>query len=419
MSIIIKNILLNNKVKDIYIEKNIIKEVNDRINSEAEFKIDGKNKAVLPSFFNAHTHSAMTLFRGYADDMPLLQWLEKKIWPLEQKLDEQDVYIGAKLACLEMIKSGTTFFNDMYWYWKGTAKAVEETGIKAAISPVFIDLFDQEKAKEQIKLNEKLYNDCKDFSERVMFSLGPHAIYTVSKESLQWTKEFADKNNLLIHIHLSETKNEVESCIKEHKKTPVEYLNDIGFLGENVIACHSVWLNKKEIGILAKNNVKIAHNPSSNMKLAVGNALQYEQLKKAGILMSMGTDGCASNNNMDMFEEMKIASLLQKMHYHNPTLMPAKEVFEMATINGAKTFNIDSGIVEQGKTADMILINLKDVHLVPRHNLISNIVYAANSSCVNTTICDGKILMQNRIVKGEDKIKEEAQKTAEDLISRK
>ena len=418
MSIIIKNVLLNNKIKDIYIEKNIIKEINNKINTEAEFKIDGEDKAAMPSFFNAHTHAAMTLFRGYADDMQLQQWLEKKIWPLEKKLEEKDVYIGSKLACLEMIKSGTTFFNDMYWHWKGTAKAVEELGIRAVISAVFIDLFDQEKAKEQIKENEKLYNDSKDFSERVIFALGPHAIYSVSKESLQWAKEFADKNNLLIHIHLSETKNEVDSCIKEHKKRPVEYLQDIGFLGENLITCHSVWLNKKETNILAKNNVKLVHNPSSNMKLAVGNAFQYEQLKKAGILLSLGTDGCASNNNLDMFEEMKIASLLQKMHYHNPTLMPANEVFKMATINGAKTFRIMAG-VEEGKIADLILINLKDVHLVPRHNLISNLVYSANSSCVDTTICDGKILMQNRIVEGEDKIKEEAQETAEDLISRK
>jgi len=418
MSIIIKNVLLNNKIKDIYIEKNIIKEIKDKINTEAEFKIDGKDKAVLPSFFNAHTHAAMTLFRGYADDILLQQWLEKKIWPLEQKLNEDDVYIGAKLACLEMIKSGTTFFNDMYWHWKGTAKAVEEMGIKALISEVFIDLFDENKAKEQIRLNEKIYNDSKDFSERVIFALGPHAIYSVSKESLLWHKEFADKNNLLIHIHLSETKNEVDSCMKEHNKRPVEYLQDIGFLGENVIACHSVWFNKEEIMILSKNNVKLVHNPSSNMKLSVGNAFQYEQLKKAGILVSLGTDGCASNNNLDMFEEMKIASLLQKMHYHNPTLMPAREVFEMATINGAKTFNLNAGIIEQGKIADLILINLKDVHLVPRHNLISNLVYAANSSCVDTTICDGKILMQNRVVEGEDKIKEEAQKVAEDLIAR-
>ncbi|MFC1690645.1 amidohydrolase, partial [Nanoarchaeota archaeon] len=362
MSIIIKNVLLKNKIRDIYIEENKIKEINEKISHEAEFKINGKNKAVIPSFINAHTHAAMTLMRGYADDMVLDEWLQNKIWPLEGKLTEEDVYQGSKLACLEMIKSGTTFFNDMYWHYHGTAKAVEEMGIRSAVSAVFIDLFDKAKADEQIKLNKKLFEETKKYSDRVIFALGPHAIYTVSEESLHWAKEFADKNNVPLHIHVSESKKEVDDCLKQHKLRPVEYLEKIGFLGHNVIACHSIWLDDKEIQILKKNDVKIAHNPASNMKLCSG-VFPYEKIKKAQLTIALGTDGCASNNNLDMLEEVKIASLLQKLNDNNPTVMPATEAFDLATINGAKAFGLNCGEIKEGKLADLLLIDLKNVQM--------------------------------------------------------
>lgn len=400
MSILIKDVILDNKKKDIYIEDNLIQEINDKIGVEAEYKINGKNKAAIPGLVNAHTHAAMTLLRGYADDMRLQEWLENKIWPLEAKLSEEDVYVGTKLACLEMIKSGTTFFNDMYWHWHGIAKAVEESGIRAAISAVFIDMFDEEKAEEQKRLNVKLFRESKNYSSRIMFTLGPHAIYTVSEDSLVWAKEFADKHHLLIHIHLSETKREVEECIKRHKLRPVEYLHKIGFLGANVIAAHSVWLNDREIGLLKKHAVNLVYNPTSNMKLAVGSALPYKKLKDINVYI--GTDGCASNNNLDMFEEMKFATLLQKFYTNEQTILPAEEIFRLAT--NAEIFNLNTGKIEEGKIADLILINLKKVELVPMHNLISNLVYAANGSCVDTTICDGKILMLNRNVPWENDI---------------
>jgi len=415
MRILIKKALLNNRETDILIEGNKISQIGKNINTEAEFKIDARNKAVIPSFVNAHTHAAMTLMRGYADDMKVLDWLQTKIWPLEEKFTERDVYWGAKLACLEMIKSGTTFFNDMYWHYHGTAKAVNEMGIRAAVSAVLIDLFDKAKAEEQINLNKKLFAETKKYSERVVFALGPHAIYTVSKESLQWTKEFSDKNNLLIHIHLSESKSEVDDCIAKHKMRPVEYLEKIGFLGPRVVACHSIWLSDREIKILKKHNVKIVHNPASNMKLSSG-VFPYEKMKS--LTVALGTDGCASNNNLDMLEEMKFAALLQKSHTHNPTLMPASEAFRMATINGAKVFNLNNGEIKEGKLADLLLVNLNDIHLNPRHNLISNLVYSANSSCVDTTICNGKILMQNRKVKDEEEILEKANEVAFNLTKK-
>lgn len=418
MSILIKKALLGEKRKDILIENNKISKISDSIKGEAEHKINAENQAIIPSFFNAHTHAAMTLLRGYADDMELHQWLTTKIWPLEAKMNEDDIYWGSKLACLDMVKTGTTFFNDMYWHIHGTARAVEEAGIRAEISPVFIDFGDQKKASSEIELNKKLLNDFKRYGSRIKFELGPHAIYTVSKESLIWAKEFAEKNNLLIHIHLSETEKEVNDCIAENKLRPVEYLEKIGFLGKNVIACHAVWLNDKEISILAKNKVQLAHNPTSNMKLAGGNFFRYKDIAKAGMHPCLGTDGCSSNNNLDMFEEMKVAAIKQKYVTNDPTALSAEEVFRMATSNGAKAFNVNAGEIKEGKLADLLLINLKTPEMVPCHNLISNLVYSANGSVVNTTICDGKILMRDRKVEGEEEILDKAAEVAKDLAAR-
>jgi 5-methylthioadenosine/S-adenosylhomocysteine deaminase len=240
---LIKGVTLNGRKRDILIQGNLIQKIDDSIDLSADVQIWGNGKAAIPSFINGHTHAAMTLLRGYADDMHLQDWLEKKIWVAEAQMTEEIIYCGARLACLEMIKTGTTFFNDMYWFWKGTARAVQEMGIRAAISAVFIDFFDKKKAREQIEINMKLFEESGDFGDRVTFTLGPHAVYTVSEKSLRWAADFARDHGLLIHIHLSETKKEVEDCIREHGMRPAEYLQKIGFLGPNVIACHGVYLN--------------------------------------------------------------------------------------------------------------------------------------------------------------------------------
>ena len=418
MSILIKNVLLGGRARNIYIEGNEIEAISEASKEQvAEFVIDGTDKAAIPGLFNAHTHAAMTLLRGYADDMPLQEWLETKIWPVERKLTEDDVYWGTKLACLEMIKSGTIFFNDMYWHWRGSARAVAESGIRAALSAVFIDGFDEEKSKEQIIRNEALYKESKELPERIIFALGPHAIYTVSESSLCWVRDFAEKHDLLVHIHLSETKTEVEDCIKRHGMRPVEYLNELDFLCARTIACHCTHLSRHEMELLKKHNVKIVHNPTSNMKLAAGRK-QYDELKRLGLYanIALGTDGCASNNNLDMFEEMKMASLLQKAYSGDPTCMPAEEAFGLATGNAARMFRINAGEIAEGKLADVVLLDLKNVNLVPNHNLISNIVYSANGSCVDTVICDGEILMEERKVKEEEEIKEKAQEVAYEIV---
>jgi len=418
MSILIKGVVLNGAKKDIYIEGNRIKEIGDHLEVEAEEMIPGDGKVAIPSFVNGHTHAAMTLLRGYADDMPLKEWLETKIWPVEAHMREDDVYWGAKLACLEMIKTGTTFFSDMYWHWRGTARAVQEMGIRAAVSAVFIDLFDGSKTKEQIKMNEQLFATRGDFGPRVIFTLGPHAIYTVSEEGLRWCAEFARENGLLIHIHLSETEEEIQSCLRNHGMRPVQYLESLGFLGPHVIACHCVWLDEGEIDILQGNGVRVVHNPISNMKLTVGSVFPYLSLRQRGVIISLGTDGCASNNNLDMLETAKFASLLQKFHTGDPVVMPAQEALDLITSQGAQAFGLECGAIEVGKWADIALIDLNHPQLSPHFHLDSDLIYAANGSCIDTLICDGKVLMQGHRVEGEEEIVARAREVAFDLIKR-
>jgi len=414
MSILIKNVLLDKREINVYIEDNIIQEIGKK--TEADYVIDGKNKAVIPGMVNTHTHAAMCLFRGYADDMNLEEWLQTKIWPLELKLKPEDVYMGTKLACLEMIKTGTTTFNDMYFFMESAAKSIDEMGLRAFLSYGFIDLFNDEKREKEIKKTKETIRNIENMhSDRIKPSLGPHAVYTVSEEGLRWIKDYADEKNLLVHFHLAETKKENEDFVKKYSKKPIKYLEEIGFLDKKLIAAHCIWLNNDDINLLEKHNVKISYNPASNMKLASG-VFNYQKMKK--LTVSLGTDGCASNNNLDMFEEMKIGSLLQKSYFNDETIMPAKEIFSIATENGAKALGLNAGKIEEGKLADVLLIDLKKPELTPNHDLISDLVYSANGSAVDTTICNGKILMKNRRVKNEEEILEKVKKVALDLISR-
>ncbi len=418
MSILIKNVLCNGKITSIYIEQNMISEIGD-VNVEAEHVIDGKDKAAIPGFINTHTHAAMTLLRSYADDLALQDWLVNKIWPVEAKLTKDDIYWGTKLACLEMIKTGTTTFNDMYFHGEIAAKAVEEMGVRGVLSEVFFDLFDETKGQEGRRKVKKGIEELRRFkNSRIIPALGPHSIYTVSGEGLQWVKEFADENDLLMHIHLAETEKENHDFKEKHGKKPVPYLEEIGFLDSNLVAAHCVWLNKKDIEILAKHDVKISHNPVSNMKLSVGATLPYKDLKNAGCVVSLGTDGCASNNNLDMFESMKFAALGQKAHANDPTVISANEVFDMATKYGAIAMRLNAGEIKEGKLADFILLNLRAPSFIPNHNLTSNIVYAANGSCVDTTICDGKVLMEAGKFEGEEEVMDKANDMAGELIKR-
>ncbi len=413
--ILIKNVrILGDKESNVLIEGNKISSINGEID-KSDIVIDGKDKALIPGLMNCHTHAAMVLFRSYAEDMYLHEWLEKKIWPAERKLDEKAVYYGTKLACIEMLKSGCTFFNDMYFYAEAIAKAVEDTGIRACISSAFFDFFDKDLLEKNIKRVERDVKALKKY-ERVLPAVGPHAVYTVSLEGLRMAKEIADEYNAFIHFHLAETEREVVEFKKKHGKSIVSALDEIGFLCDKLICAHSVWLDENEIELLSKRGVNVAHCPTSNMKLCVGKALNYSLMRKYNVNVTLGTDGAASNNNLDMFEEMKFASLLQKFYYNDPTIVKAREIFDMTTSNPAKAFKLKVGEIKEGYLADLVLIDLKKPYMIPGHDFISDLVYSANSSCVDTVIVDGKVLVENGKFEGEEEVYEKVKEIAFKLV---
>ncbi|ACS91029.1 amidohydrolase family protein [Thermococcus sibiricus] len=423
MSILIKNgyVIYGDSLKiikaDIYIENNKISKIGKDLTKSADHVIDAKGRVISPGFINAHTHSPMVLLRGLADDISLMEWLQNYVWPVEKKLKRVHIYWGALLGTLEMIKTGTTTFVDMYFHMEEVAKAVEEIGLRAYLSYGMVDLGDEEKRSIEIRETLKLLKFIESLSSpRVEFLFGPHAPYTCSPKLLTWVREKADETGKMITIHLSETKDEVKQIKEKYGKTPVELLDELGFLKNDVIAAHGVWLTDKEIEILAKRDVTIVHNPASNMKLGSG-VMSLEKLLKAGVNVALGTDGAASNNNLDMIEEMKLAALLHKVHTLNPTLADAKTVFKMATQNGAKALRLNAGVIKEGALADVIVIDFNKPHLRPITNIISHIVYSANGNDVETTIVDGKVVMLDREVLtiDEEKILDKVQKIVDKL----
>ncbi len=418
MKILIKDVLLDGHTTDIFMENGVIEEITPQCGRLADKIINGRNKAALPSFINGHTHAAMTLFRGYADDMPLKNWLEEKIWPLEAKLSEEDVYWGAKLACLEMIKNGVTVFNDMYWHWEATARATCDMGLRGFISAVFIDMFDPKKSDEQIEENIKLFELSEKYKPHVTFTFGPHAIYTVSRKSLEWMRDFSEKENLLIHMHLAETQNEIDFSTEKYGLTPVEFLHSVGLLSQRYIGCHGCMLDEADSNILKEEKVKLVHVPVSNLKLSVDKVFPHSLMKTNDIPYCFGTDGCASNNHLDIIETMKFASLLAKFFSHDPTMLPARETFDLATKTAAEIFRLDAWEIKVGNRPDIILIDLARPEFVPNFDIHSDIVYASNGHAVDTVICMGRILMEGRYVPGEEEIMSKAGRVARALVAR-
>ncbi len=418
MTILITGVILDGAVRDIFIDNGVILEISPSCTRPADRVIDGTGKAALPSLINGHTHAAMTLFRGYADDMPLKTWLEDRIWVLESKMTEEDVYWGSRLACLEMIKNGVTAFNDMYWYWEATARAVTDMKIRGFISAVFIDMFEEGKAREQMSLNSDLYALSKQYEPYATFTFGPHALYTVSKASLEWMRDFSNDKDILIHMHLAETADEIRFSQERYGMNPVEFLDSIGLLSERYIGCHGCALNEADAAILRDRGARLVHVPVSNLKLAVGRVFPHRLIGKAGIPYCFGTDGCASNNHLDVLETMKFASLLAKFHTSDPTMLPARQTFDMATRTAAEIFRLGEWSIREGLSPDIILIDLARPEFVPNFDIHSDMVYAANGSTVDTVICMGEILMERRVVPGEEEIMARAAETARDLVRR-
>ena len=418
MSILIKNVLHEDTITDVLIEGNRIARIAPHLPTpEGAEVIDGTDKAVIPGFINTHTHAAMTLFRGYGDDLPLMEWLEDYIWPVEAKMTAHDVYVGARLACLEMLRSGTTCFLDMYMHPLETARAVEELGLRAHLSYTLFDQGGAERAALDRKRSYEYYEAFKAFSDRITFTLGPHAIYTVSGEQLQFCHKFAVEHNVKINLHLAETKGEVDECVRQHGLTPVRYLEKLGILSEHLIVAHVVWVDDEEMDLLAKHRVSVVHNPASNMKLCSGYTFKYEEMKKRGIRLGIGTDGCSSSNNLDMVIAMKLASLLGKAWRFSPTATKAADIYHSATIGGAEILEIPAGRIAEGMLADLSLVDLNVPELVPLNSLTSNLVYATSgSSCIDTVIIDGVIRMRDRYVLGQEEIIAEAREVARRLF---
>ena len=418
MRILVNRALLNGQLRDIFLENGTILEISENCTREADRIVNGRGKAILPSFINGHTHSAMTLFRGYADDMPLKPWLEEKIWPLEAKLTEEDVYWGAKLACLEMMKNGITVFNDMYWYWEATAKAVCDMGIRGFISAVFIDMFDPAKCRREVENNIKLFEISEKYRPHVTFTFGPHAIYTVCEDSLRWMRDFSEKHDILIHMHLSETGEEEAFSQKKYGMSPVEFLDSMDLLSRRFLGCHGCWLSEKDCDVVKARGVNLVHNPVSNMKLAVGKFFPYRSIAERGIPFCFGTDGCASNNHLDIIESMKFASVLAKFSTGDPTALPAREAFRIATEEAALMFRLGDWKIEVGKSPDLILIDLARPEMTPGFDIYSDVVYSSNGYIVDTVISMGKVVMENRYVPGEKEIMENARKASKALVDR-
>ncbi len=392
----------------ILVHDDAIKEIGKGAKGSADIEVDGKGKIALPGLINAHTHLSMTLFRGFADDMQLQDWLQKKIWPLEAKLTGEACYYGALLGSAEMILSGTTSFVDMYFHMEDVAKAVSESGLRGFLSYGIIDLFDTAKARMEQEKTKKFYDFVHNMGNpRIRFVLGPHAPYTCSPETLLWAKEFAEKNEIIIHIHVAETRKEQADCQKQHGMRVVEYLDKIGALSKNMLAAHCVWLTKSEVGLLASAGASVAHCPVSNMKLASGGVAPLPEMFDSGVAVALGTDGAASNNTLDMFETMKICALLHKAHRWDPTILNAQKTLDLATIEGARALGVvdEIGSIEVGKRADIILVDAHSPNLNPiygQSTVISDLVYSASSANVDTTIVDGKVLMEDRRIKSLD-----------------
>lgn len=406
--ILIKEILAGNERKDILIEGGVITQISEDIpvagKCESGFVlINGEGKAAIPGLVNMHTHTAMTLMRGIREDDKLQSWLQA-IWDIEPKLDEELIYWGTKLACLEMIKTGTTCFNDQYWMIDAAVKAAEEMGVRSVQPFVILDMFDKEKGEFLKKECERFYKESAGWSKLNHFAVGVHSPYSVSEEMIVWASQFAREHGLLLHIHVSETERENIESLEKHSLTPVAYLEKLGVLGPEVIAAHCVWINDEDIKILARHDVKVVHNINSNLKLASGFMFRYRELKEAGVTVSIGTDGCASSNNLDMLEAMKTAALVQKAWRKDPAAMPLHELMDMATVNGARSLRLNCGKIEVGALADIALIDINNYAFTPNINFMANLIYSANSSCVDTLICNGRILMQNREVPGEQEI---------------
>ena len=414
---------------DVGVRDGSIAEVGDV--EDADRVVDASDSLVLPGMVNAHTHASMTLLRGYADDMPLQTWLEDHIWRVEAHLTPEDIRVGAELAAVEMIRSGTTAFADMYFEMDEVVAAVEEAGLRAKLGYGIITVGkDEDEVREEIREGIEFAREHDGAADgRVRTMLTPHAPYTCDEETLRETANEAHDAGVALHTHLSETAEEVDEMVENEGVRPPEYLDSLGVFGgdgddnaddkTDAYVAHGVHLNDADIDLLAQRNVGVAHCPSANMKLASGTA-PVAALLDAGVTVGIGTDGPASNNTLDMFKETRHAALVAKTREGDASVVSAREALEAATRGGAEILGTEAGVIEEGRPADLVVVDLDAPHLTPKHDLVSHAVYAANGADVTTTVVDGEVLMENGVVErvDEEAIVSEAEETAQELVER-
>lgn len=383
--------------------------------------LDAGGGILSPSLVNGHTHAAMTLFRGHGDDLPLMRWLQEAIWPVEAKLEPEDVYWGTRLACLEMIRGGTTGFWDMYWQSASTARAVEDAGLRAAIGPPLFDAPDKTFEERNREL-EGWLDELADLGDRITAVVAPHAIYTVGTASLEYAVGLAEERGLPVHIHLSETEGEVNDCVAAHGMRPAAYLDSVGMLTPRTTLAHGVWLDREELELIADRGATVTTNPVANMKLAVGEVFPYPEAARAGVPIALGTDGAGSNNSLDLLADLKVFALAQRHSAVDAEAIPISEAWAIAT--GQKSELIRSlgrpalpasDPLTVGAPADFIILDPATPELT-LGDLTSSLVYSANGSAVKDTVVDGKVLMRNREVEGQEEILVKAREHAARLF---
>jgi 5-methylthioadenosine/S-adenosylhomocysteine deaminase len=369
--------------------------------------IEANGAPLVPPLVNGHTHAAMTLFRGHGGDLPLMRWLREVVWPVEAKLEAEDVYWGTRLACAEMIRTGTTRFWDMYWHPGATARAVRDAGLRATIGgPLFDVDGDTEAMRESALAN---LDELADFAPEIDRALAPHAIYTVSEGLLRWTAEISVERDAAIHIHLSETEQEVRDCLDRHGARPAFYLDRLGMLTERTVLAHGVWLDREELELIAERGCTVVTNPVANMKLAVGGAFPYPAARDAGVAIGLGTDGPGSNDSLDLLADLKVFALLQRHASGDATVISAEEAWQVATgarsplLVASNSEGRGNGALGAGGPADFLLLRPGSLEL-GLGDLHADLVYAASGSIVDTTVVGGRVLMRGGEIPDEEEI---------------
>ena len=420
--ILLKNIVSEGVVSDILIDGGHIVSVvpasgDQPVGQDSPIEtVDCTGKTAVPGFVNMHTHAGMAMMRGVGEDIAFHEWLDR-IWKIESAIDEEYVYHATKVACLEMIKTGTTTFNDHYWHMPMAHKAAMELGLRPVLAYVICDRNDSEESERQRIQCAEMYQEAMSWNDQSIFAIAIHAIYSVSEEMILWATRFARERGLKIHIHLSETRKEVEDCMAQHDGlSPVEYLDNLGVLGPDVIAAHTLWLSENDVRILGERGVTCVHNVNSNLKLASGYKFLYNELRNAGANICLGTDGCASSNNLDMLETMKTSAMIQKAWKDDPSAMPINEIMAMSSANSGKALGLNIGKIEAGALADILIVDTQNYNFLSPGSFEANLVYSAHSDCIDSVICNGKFVMRGRVVEGEKEILAQAKNLLKKII---